>query len=135
MKKISLFFRKVLIKIIEFYQKHISKVLAHGGINCKFYPTCSEYAKQAIDKTDDINVVKDSFNLLYNQHFDNLSKLGLEVIDAKDKEFDPSLHEAVMQTPTNEHPENHVIMELQKGYKYGDKVLRPTLVNVATSEG
>ncbi|MBP8634551.1 MAG: membrane protein insertion efficiency factor YidD, partial [Clostridia bacterium] len=41
MKKISLFFRKVLIKIIEFYQKHISKVLAHGGINCKFYPTCS----------------------------------------------------------------------------------------------
>ena len=50
MKKISLFFRKVLIKIIEFYQKHISKVLAHGGINCKFYPTCSEYAKQAIDK-------------------------------------------------------------------------------------
>lgn len=50
MKKISLFFRKVLIKIIEFYQKHISKVLAHGGINCKFYPTCSEYTKQAIGK-------------------------------------------------------------------------------------
>ena len=50
MKKISLFFRKVLIKIIEFYQKHISKVLAHGGINCKFYPTCSEYTKQAIIK-------------------------------------------------------------------------------------
>ena len=50
MKKISLFFRKVLIKIIEFYQKHISKVLAHGGINCKFYPTCSEYTKQAIVK-------------------------------------------------------------------------------------
>ena len=50
MKKISLFFRKVLIKIIEFYQKHISKVLAHGGINCKFYPTCSEYTKQAIER-------------------------------------------------------------------------------------
>ena len=50
MKKISLFFRKVLIKIIEFYQKHISKVLAHGGINCKFYPTCSEYSKQAFEK-------------------------------------------------------------------------------------
>ena len=50
MKKISLFFRKVLIKIIEFYQEHISKVLANGGINCKFYPTCSEYTKQAIEK-------------------------------------------------------------------------------------
>jgi molecular chaperone GrpE len=92
-------------------------------------------AKQSINNTDDINQVKDSFNVLYNQMFDNLSKLGLEVIDAKDKEFDPNFHEAVMQTPTNEHPENHVIMELQKGYKLGDKVLRPTLVNVATVEG
>lgn len=91
-------------------------------------------AKQAISNTDDVGQVKESFNVLYNQLFDNLSKLGLEVIDAQDKEFDPNFHEAVMQTPTNEHPENHVIMELQKGYKLGDKVLRPTLVNVATSE-
>jgi molecular chaperone GrpE len=37
-----------------------------------------------------------------------------------------------MQTPTTEHPENTIIAELQKGYKLGDKVLRPTLVNVAT---
>lgn len=92
-------------------------------------------AKQSIDSTEDINQVKESFNVLYNQMFDNLSKLGLEVIQAKDQEFDPNFHEAVMQTPTNEHPENHVIMELQKGYKLGDKVLRPTLVNVATPEG
>lgn len=91
-------------------------------------------AKQSIDKTEDLQQVKDSFNVLYNQMFDNLSKLGLEVIEAQDKEFDPNFHEAVMQTPTNEHPENHVIMELQKGYKLGDKVLRPTLVNVATNE-
>ncbi len=91
-------------------------------------------AKQAIQKIDDIQQVKSSFDLLYNQLFDNLPKLGLEVIDAQGKEFDPNFHEAVMQTPTNEHPENHVIMELQKGYKLGDKVLRPSLVNVA-SEG
>lgn len=91
-------------------------------------------AKQSVDKTDDVNQVKESFNVLYNQMFDNLSKLGLEVIQAQGQEFDPNFHEAVMQTPTSEHPENHVIMELQKGYKLGDKVLRPTLVNVATNE-
>ena len=91
-------------------------------------------AKQAIANVEDVNQVKDSFDLLYNQLFDNLSKLGLEVINAQGQEFDPNFHEAVMQTPTNEHPENHVIMELQKGYKLGDKVLRPTLVNVATNE-
>lgn len=91
-------------------------------------------AKQAIANTEDVNQVKESFSVLYNQLFDNLSKLGLEVIDAQGKEFDPNFHEAVMQTPTGEHPENHVIMELQKGYKLGDKVLRPTLVNVATAQ-
>lgn len=91
-------------------------------------------AKQSIDSSEDINQVKESFNVLYNQMFDNLSKLGLEVIQAQGQEFDPNFHEAVMQTPTSEHPENHVIMELQKGYKLGDKVLRPTLVNVATNE-
>ena len=70
---------------------------------------------------------------MYNQIFDNLSKLGLEVIESQGKEFDPNFHEAVMQTPSEEHQENHIIMELQKGYKLGDKVLRPTLVNVATT--
>lgn len=91
-------------------------------------------AKQSIDTTEDIQQVKESFNVLYNQMFENLSKLGLEIIPAQGTEFDPNFHEAVMQTPTSEHPENHVIMELQKGYKLGDKVLRPTLVNVATQE-
>jgi len=89
-------------------------------------------AKQAISNTEDVQQVKSSFDVLYNQLFDNLSKLGLEVIQAQGNEFDPNFHEAVMQTPTSEHPENCVIMELQKGYKLGDKVLRPTLVNVAT---
>lgn len=92
-------------------------------------------AKQAIANIDDVQQVKESFDLLYNQLFDNLSKVGLEVIQAQGQEFDPNFHEAVMQTPTNDHQENHVIMELQKGYKLGDKVLRPTLVNVATGEG
>lgn len=91
-------------------------------------------AKQSISTTEDVQQVKEGFDILYNQIFDNLSKLGLEVIEAQGKEFDPNFHEAVMQTPTSEHPENSVIMELQKGYKLGDKVLRPTLVNVATAE-
>ena len=91
-------------------------------------------AKQSIETSEDIQQIKDSFNVLYNQMFDNLSKLGLTVIEAQGQEFDPNFHEAIMQTPTNDHPENHVIMELQKGYKLGDKVLRPTLVNVATNE-
>ena len=42
--------KKILLKIIEFYQKNISLWLQSNNINCKFYPTCSEYTKQAIEK-------------------------------------------------------------------------------------
>ncbi len=42
--------KKVIVKIIEFYQKNISLWFSSKNINCKFYPTCSEYTKQAINK-------------------------------------------------------------------------------------
>jgi len=42
--------KKVLIKIIEFYKKVISPWFSMRGVHCKYEPTCSEYAKQAIEK-------------------------------------------------------------------------------------
>ncbi len=42
--------KKILIWLIEQYQKHISKWLKLINVKCKFYPTCSEYTKQAIEK-------------------------------------------------------------------------------------
>ncbi len=42
--------KKILIKMINFYQKHISLWLETKNIRCKYYPTCSEYTKQAIEK-------------------------------------------------------------------------------------
>lgn len=90
---------------------------------------------KAIETVEDCEKVKECFNLAYKNFKDVLTKIGLEEIKAEGEEFDPNLHEAVMQTPTSDKPEHTIIAELQKGYKLGDKVLRPTLVNVATSEG
>lgn len=42
--------KKLLICLINFYQKHISSWLETKNIKCKYYPTCSEYTKQAIEK-------------------------------------------------------------------------------------
>ena len=42
--------KRLLIFLIEKYQKHISLFLKSKGIKCKFYPSCSEYTKQAILK-------------------------------------------------------------------------------------
>ena len=93
-----------------------------------------ERGKKALESVEDCVKVKESFDLVHKQTVEALKKLGLEEIETEGKEFDPNFHDAVMQTPTSEHPEHTVINELQKGYKMGDKVLRPALVNVATSQ-
>lgn len=93
-----------------------------------------ERGKKALENVEDCQKVKESFDLVHKQTIEALKKLGLEEIETERKEFDPNFHDAVMQTPSSEHPEHTVINELQKGYKMGDKVLRPALVNVATSQ-
>lgn len=90
--------------------------------------------EKAIQDVEDCEKVKESFNLVHKQLTDALQKVGLETINCVGEEFDPNFHEAVMQTPTSEQPEHTIIAELQKGYKLGDRVLRPALVNVATAE-
>lgn len=91
-------------------------------------------AKKSVENVDDANTLKDSYDVVFKQIYDVLAKMGLESIDAVGQEFDPNFHEAVMQTPTSEQPENTIVAVMQKGYKLGDKVLRPSLVNVAVAE-
>ena len=93
-----------------------------------------ERGLKAIETVEDCEKVKECYNLAYKNFTDVLTKAGLETIKAEGEQFDPNFHEAVMQTPTSETPEHTIIAELQKGYKLGDKVLRPSLVNVAVEE-
>lgn len=93
-----------------------------------------ERGQKSLENVDDCQKVKESFGLVHKQVVETLNKLGMEEIKAEGEEFDPNFHEAVMRTPTADYPENTIINELQKGYKMGDKVLRPTLVNVAAAE-
>jgi len=93
-----------------------------------------ERGLKAIETVEDCDKVKECYNLAYKNFTDVLTKAGLEPIKAEGETFDPNLHEAVMQTPTSEKEEHTIIAELQKGYMLGDKVLRPTLVNVAVAE-
>jgi molecular chaperone GrpE len=60
-----------------------------------------------------------------------LESEGLKPIEALNKTFDPNVHEAVIHEETDQHEEGTVVAELQKGYKLGDRVLRPTMVKVA----
>lgn len=91
-------------------------------------------AEKAMEKIEDCDKAKESFNILDKQFRDALTKLGLEQIKTEGETFDPNLHEAVMQVPTDEKPEETIMQEMQKGYKFGDKVLRAAMVSVAVGK-
>src|ERR1041385_4230323 len=63
---------------------------------------------------------------------DFLAKHGVEPIEATGAEFDPNYHEAIGRVEDSEHPENTVVEDLRKGYKMHNRVLRPSMVKVAT---
>ena len=62
-----------------------------------------------------------------------LESEGVTPIEAVGQPFDPNLHEAVVHEETADHPDNQVIGEVQRGYRLGDRVIRPSLVRVANN--
>lgn len=69
--------------------------------------------------------------LIYKQLQDVLQKAGVRRLDAKGKQFDPRLHEAIEMVETEDVPDHEVLEELQSGYMLKDRLLRPAMVRVA----
>ena len=69
--------------------------------------------------------------MLYQEFLRILTTEGLEPFESKGKDFDPSQHEAVGVIETEEHPPMKILEEVEKGYKYRNKVLKPAKVLVS----
>jgi molecular chaperone GrpE len=69
--------------------------------------------------------------MVYRGLLEALKKEGVEAIEAVNKEFDPHLHQAVMQAEDENYASNIVIEEFQKGYMLKDRVIRPSMVKVS----
>ncbi|WP_300657734.1 nucleotide exchange factor GrpE [uncultured Acetatifactor sp.] len=80
------------------------------------------------DKKEDPFV--DGMNRIYKQLLTELENIGVKPIEAVGKEFDPNLHNAVMQVESEEYESGTVAQELQKGYTYRDGVVRHSMVAV-----
>lgn len=80
------------------------------------------------DKKEDPFV--DGINKVYKQLMTELEAAGVKPIEAVGKEFDPNLHNAVMQVANDELESGTVAQELQKGYTYRDTVVRHSMVSV-----
>ena len=60
-----------------------------------------------------------------------LEEVGVTLIATVGQPFDPSVHEAIGTVESEDHPEDTVLVELRRGYRHHDRVLRPALVKVA----
>lgn len=71
-------------------------------------------------------------SLVLKQFQDFLAENGLQPIDAVGQKFDPNLHEAIAHQPSAEVPEEHVISQTRRGYRFRDRLLRPSTVVVSS---
>ena len=73
--------------------------------------------------------------LIYKQLQDALAKLGVRPVPAVGEPFDPHFHEAIEMVETADAADHEVLEELQRGYKFKDRLLRPAMVKVAKNPG
>ena len=71
-------------------------------------------------------------SLVLKQLQDFLAENGLQPIDAVGQKFDPNMHEAIAHQPSNDVPEEHVISQTRRGYRFKDRLLRPSTVVVSS---
>ncbi len=95
-----------------------------------FLPILDSF-ERALKAEGDSSDFRNGIELIYRQFQDALQKIGVQPIVAMGQPFDPRLHEAVEMVDTTEVPDHHVLDELQRGYKYKDRLLRPAMVRVA----
>src|SRR6267154_1925949 len=77
------------------------------------------------------NDFRNGIELIYRQFQDALQKIGVQPMVSVGQPFDPRVHEAVEMVDTTEVADHHVLDELQRGYKYKERLLRPAMVRVA----
>jgi molecular chaperone GrpE len=80
--------------------------------------------------SNDFEAFKAGLQLIQNQLNGCLAKQGVEPIEAIGRDFDPNVHEAVLQVESPEHGHNQVVEELEKGYLLNGRLLRPSKVSV-----
>jgi molecular chaperone GrpE len=91
--------------------------------------------ERALQAKSDAGDFRGGVELIYKQLQDALAKLGVRPVPAKGEPFDPHYHEAIEMVETTDAADHEVLDELQRGYKFKDRLLRPAMVKVAKNPG
>jgi molecular chaperone GrpE len=109
---------------------------ARGEILLEFLPIMDNFdrALASSEKTPvDAESLHTGLRLIHRQLSDALTRMGLQPIESLGAHFDPNVHEAITIEHSDEHEENTVVQEFERGYKLGERLLRPAKVKVASS--
>ncbi|KAL4571764.1 hypothetical protein LXL04_018529 [Taraxacum kok-saghyz] len=95
-----------------------------------------ERAKSAIKvETEKEEKINNSYQSIYKQFVEVLTSLGVVPVETTGQPFDPLLHEAIMREDSTEFDEGVVIQEFRKGFRIGERLLRPSMVKVSAGPG
>lgn len=93
-------------------------------------PVLDDFERALKTESQDKEYAK-GVEMIYTRFYDTLKRMGLEPIETAGKKFDPNLHEAVQREHTEEAEDQAILGELQRGYNFKGKLLRPAWVKVA----
>ncbi len=85
----------------------------------------------ARENENDGSALLEGVEMTYKEMLRILAAFSVTPVDAQGKSFDPVFHQAVTQQESVDHPENTVVAELQKGYLFHDRLIRPSMVVVS----
>ena len=97
----------------------------------KFLPVIDNFERAVAATEDKKSSTYKGIEMILKQMLEVMSALGVEEIPAEGEPFDPNIHSAVMHIEDESCDENVVVEVFQKGYRHGDKVIRPAMVKVA----
>ena len=100
----------------------------------KILPVIDNFERgfSTVEAEDEDDAFVQGMRMVYKQMLDELDKIGVKPIEAVGQEFDPNLHNAVMQVESEEFESGVVAQELMKGYTYRDSVVRHSMVGVVS---
>lgn len=90
-----------------------------------------ERALDAADGSKEAKVLLDGVEMVYRQLLKALSDAGLNLVEAVGMPFDPHVHNAVMKVESVEQDSGIILEELLSGYRFRDRVIRPSMVKVS----
>ncbi|CAO2820503.1 unnamed protein product [Amaranthus hypochondriacus] len=111
---------------------------AQGEVIENFLPVLDNFerAKNQIKiETEAEEKINNSYQSIYKQFIEILSSIGVVPVETVGKPFDPLLHEAIMREESTKYDDGVVIEEYRKGFKLGDRLLRPSMVKVSAGPG